>query len=63
MVPAGNKAKRLLSVNRTTKTIHHHHHRSIVLLALVDDITVLKFVSGLEILPIILGDEAFSSRT
>ena len=23
---AGNKAKRLLSVNHTTKTIHHHHH-------------------------------------
>ena len=26
MVPAGNKAKRLLSVNHTTKKIHHHHH-------------------------------------
>ena len=26
MVPAGNKARRLLSVNHTTKTIHHHHH-------------------------------------
>ena len=26
MVPAGNKAKRLLSVNHTTKTIHYHHH-------------------------------------
>ena len=36
MVPAGNKAKLLLSVNHTTKTIHddddddddddHHHH-------------------------------------
>ena len=26
MVPAGNKAKRLSSVNYTTKTIHHHHH-------------------------------------
>ena len=26
MVPAGNKAKRLLSVNHITKTIHHHHH-------------------------------------
>ena len=25
MVPAGNKAKRLSSVNHTTKTIHHHH--------------------------------------
>ena len=23
MVPAGNKTKRLLSVNHTTKTIHH----------------------------------------
>ena len=26
MVLAGNKAKHLLSVNHTTKTIHHHHH-------------------------------------
>ena len=26
MVPTGNKAKRLSSVNHTTKTIHHHHH-------------------------------------
>ena len=26
MIPAGNKAKRLSSVNHTTKTIHHHHH-------------------------------------
>ena len=25
MVPAGKKAKRLSSVNHTTKTIHHHH--------------------------------------
>ena len=25
MVTAGNKAKRLSSVNYTTKTIHHHH--------------------------------------
>ena len=33
MVPAGNKAKRLSSVNHTTKTIHHHHHhqRTLVL--------------------------------
>ena len=30
MVPAGNKAKRISSVNDTTKTIHlHHHHSSI----------------------------------
>ena len=26
MVPAGIKAKRLLSVDHTTTTIHHHHH-------------------------------------
>ena len=26
MVPAGNKAKRLPSVNHITKTIHHHHN-------------------------------------
>ena len=26
MVPAGNKAKHLSSVNHTTKKIHHHHH-------------------------------------
>ena len=25
MVPAGNKAKRLSSVNNTIKTIYHHH--------------------------------------
>ena len=27
MVPAGNKAKQLWSINHTTKTIHHHHHQ------------------------------------
>ena len=26
MVPAGNKAKYLSSVNHTTRIIHHHHH-------------------------------------
>ena len=26
MFPAGNKAKRLSSVNYSAKTIHHHHH-------------------------------------
>ena len=29
MVPAGNKAKHVSSVNHTTKTIHHHHHSEI----------------------------------
>ena len=28
MVPAGNKAKRLSSVNHTTKTNHHHRCNS-----------------------------------
>ena len=26
MVPAGNKATRLLSVKHATKAIHNHHH-------------------------------------
>ena len=30
MVPAGNKAKRISSVNHTTKTIHHQHHHSYI---------------------------------
>ena len=29
MVPAGNKAKRLSSVNHTMTTIHHHHHHTV----------------------------------
>ena len=29
MVPAGNKAKRLSSVNHTTRTIHHHHKKEL----------------------------------
>ena len=29
MVPAGNKAKRLSSVNHTTKTNHHYHHHTL----------------------------------
>ena len=35
MVPAGNKAKRLSSVNHTTKTIHHHHHHSNVFISIL----------------------------
>ena len=30
MIPAGNKAKRLSSVNHTTKTIHDHHHHRVI---------------------------------
>ena len=41
MVPAGNKAERLSSVNHTTKTIHHdhhrHHHREIALKTVCKD--------------------------
>ena len=40
MVPAGNKAKRLLLVNHTTKTIHHHHHQEQVSVKLKDFKTV-----------------------
>ena len=39
MVPAGNKAKRLSSVNNTTKTIlhhhHHHHHHHIIIIIII----------------------------
>ena len=35
MVPAGNKAKRLSSVNHTTKTIHHHHHQGTKFLGII----------------------------
>ena len=30
MIPAGNKAKRLSSVNHTTKTIYRHQHYKII---------------------------------
>ena len=40
MVPAGNKAKRLLLVNHTTKTIHHHRHQERVSVKLKDFKTV-----------------------
>ena len=34
MVPAGNKAKRLSSVNHTAKTIHHHCSIALFFLAI-----------------------------
>ena len=38
MVPAGNKAKSLSSVNHTTKAIHHHHQGPAVCHNLIFDI-------------------------
>ena len=38
MVPAGNKAKRLSSVNHTTKAIHHHHHFDTIIILIGDSI-------------------------
>ena len=35
MVPAGNKAKHLSSVNHTTKTIHHQHHAPVTLTSVI----------------------------
>ena len=57
MVLAGNKAKCLSSVNRTTETIHHHHHHHAKLeqerkkLSLESDyfkvaIEIFKFATG-----------------
>ena len=43
MVPAGNKAKRLSSVNHTTKTIHFHH--KLVLLLLLCVFLIKRFLS------------------
>ena len=34
----GNKAKRLSSVNHTTKTIHHHHHHQKALIKILKKI-------------------------
>ena len=47
MVTAGNKAKRLSSVNHTTKTIHHHHHQknSLVIVSWEDKPIVFSFPS------------------
>ena len=51
MVPAGNKAKRLSSVNHTTKTIHHHqttfswYLKSYLLFWLTSNVAVPIFTS------------------
>ena len=37
MAPAGNKAKRLSSVNHNTKTIHHHHLEKVWHMSKVDN--------------------------
>ena len=45
MVPVGNKAKRLSSVNHTTKTIHHHHHHQTTFSMLLKwEFSTLKFL-------------------
>ena len=42
MVLAGNKAKRISSVNHTTKTIHHHHHQELIFLSILVNHTVVR---------------------
>ena len=37
MVPAGNKATRLLSVKHATKAIHNHHHHFSILDVPIND--------------------------
>ena len=41
MAPAGNKAKRLSSVNHSTTTIHHHHHHQLH----TSDVVIMKIKS------------------
>ena len=47
MVPAGNKAKRLSSVNHTTKTIHHHDYLSALKLPLIYKIYRFNFFTAM----------------
>ena len=49
MVPAGDKAKRLSSVNHTTKIIHHHHHHHFFVTTLTTSFhqTILIYFSDL----------------
>ena len=52
MVPAGNKAKRLSSVNHNTKTNHHHHHQCLL--------TILQKCPEIN-LPKLIGKNEFSN--
>ena len=47
MVPAGNKAKRLSSINHTTKTIHHHHHQKALIKILKKILSVIVLLTKL----------------
>ena len=47
MVPAGNKAKRLSSVNHTTKTIHHYHHQKALIKILKKILNVIVLLTKL----------------
>ena len=45
MVPAGDKAKRLSSVNHTTKTMSHHHQLiSISIVRIVDSYVDMCYI-------------------
>ena len=47
MVPAGNTAKRLSSVNHSTKTIHHHHHQKALIKILKKILSVIVLLTKL----------------
>ena len=47
MVPAGNTAKRLSSINHTTKTIHHHHHQKALIKILKKILSVIVLLTKL----------------
>ena len=52
MVPAGNKAKHLSSVNHNTKTNYHHHHQCLL--------TILQKCPEIN-LPKLIGENEFSN--
>ena len=57
MVPGGNKTKRLLSVNHTTKTIHHHHqHFSTKMLLMFFSIILVNCIVWFSLLRELLGN-------
>ena len=57
--PAGNKAKRLWSVNHTTQTINHHHHIIITTSWVGFLLSGLKLISHLQAQSFILHKSPF----
>ena len=63
MTPAGNKAKRLSSVNHTTKTIHHYHHYHLGLIyELVEEVAIQNIREVEGTLEIVYNSSVFNEK-